>query len=102
MFLVKCDRIAYANKQFFERKFDEALVWFFKIKDNEEIIVPPKVSGLEVCLFDLYKLIIGHGGHEIITVKGLWIEIAQSFGFPGYYGEAFNKLFIDYLMHSHE
>ena len=102
MILVKNDQIAYKNKQFFEKKFDEALVWFFKIKDDEEIILPPKVSGKEICLFDLYKLIIGYGGHEIITVEGKWNKIAMTFGFPECYGEAFNKLFIDYMLHPHE
>ena len=77
-------------------------MWFFRIKDNIKVIIPPKISGLEVCLFDLYQSIAGYGGYEVITIDGLWNEIVQSFGFPGYYGEAFNRLFIDYLLHPHE
>ncbi|KAJ9558045.1 hypothetical protein OSB04_012659, partial [Centaurea solstitialis] len=47
-------------------------------------------------------LIACYGGHEVITVEGLWNKISQSFGFPGCYGEAFNRLFIDHLLHPHE
>lgn len=98
MVLTNCDRIVYKDKGLFMRKFDEALVWFHKIKSGEEITLPPKLAGLDICLFDVYKLIAVSGGHDKITREGEWSEMAMSFGYPECYGKAFKELFDQYLL----
>ena len=70
MVLANCNRIAYKNKGLFTRKSEDALTWFHKIKSGEEITLPPKLAGLKICLFDLYKLIVGSGGHRMISREG--------------------------------
>lgn len=102
MVLANCDRIIYKNKGLFSWKFEEALVWFHKIKSGEEITLPPKLAGLKICLFDLYKLIVGSDGHEKISREGEWEEIAMSFGYRKGYDQAFRRLFDQYLLHPQE
>ncbi|GKB52627.1 ARID DNA-binding domain-containing protein [Tanacetum coccineum] len=63
--LVKQDEIISQQWNTFREKFDKVLKWFYKSYLGKPIpgLIPPKINGVQIHLFDLYKLIEGFGGY---------------------------------------
>ncbi|GJY32231.1 ARID DNA-binding domain-containing protein [Tanacetum coccineum] len=101
MELMNTNKVAYKHKELFIRKFDDTLKWFHKTKAGKDLEgkLPPKISNLEICLFDFYKLVIYYGGYGKVSQIGKWKEIARYSGFPSCYDEDLKKIFEDYLLH---
>nr|GEX89454.1 hypothetical protein [Tanacetum cinerariifolium] len=63
--------------------------------------LPPKISNVEICLFDFYKFVNNYGGYGKISQAGEWMEIAMYYGFPNYCDEDLKKTFKGYLLLPH-
>ncbi|GKD02136.1 ARID DNA-binding domain-containing protein [Tanacetum coccineum] len=96
--MVNRDRIYYKNKEFFKMKIEKATSWFHKMKNGEDLALPPKVADLDICLLEFYRFVIKSGGLEAILRENEWSEMAMSFGYPECYGQAFSDLFDQYLL----
>lgn len=85
-----------------QKKFDDVLKWFHQNHTGEDMEnrIPPKVRR-EVCLFDVYKLIVNMGGYVEISKEDNWDEVAMSFGYPEEYGQSFEDMYDVYLLHAH-
>lgn len=92
------DRICGKNKRLFAKKFEEAIGWFHEMKNEIKLALPPYLAGIDVCLFDLHKLISSSGGYDLVTRKKDWNEMAMCFGYPDGYGEELHDLYDRYLL----
>ncbi|GJU67717.1 ARID DNA-binding domain-containing protein [Tanacetum coccineum] len=103
MKLMNTDNISYKHKEVFTRKFNDTLKWFHKTKAGKDLEgkLPPKISNVEICLFDFYKFVNNCGGYGKISQAGEWMEIAMYYGFPNYCDEDLKKTFEDYLLLPH-
>ncbi|GJT03274.1 ARID DNA-binding domain-containing protein [Tanacetum coccineum] len=101
MELMNTNKISYKHKEVFTRKFNDTLKWFHNAKAGKDLEgkLPPKISNVEICLFDFYKFVNNCGGYEKISQTGEWMEIARYYGFPSYCDEDLKKIFEDYLLH---
>ncbi|GJX29709.1 zinc finger, CCHC-type containing protein [Tanacetum coccineum] len=95
--------ISYKHKEVFTRKFNDTLKWFHNAKAGKDLEgkLPPKISNVEICLFDFYKFVNNCGGYGKISQTGEWMEIARYYGFPSYCDEDLKKTFEDYLLLPH-
>ncbi|GKB49676.1 cytochrome P450 [Tanacetum coccineum] len=104
MKLMNTDNISYKHKEVFTRKFNDTLKWFHKTKAGKDLEgkLPPKISNVEICLFDFYKFVNNCEAMEKITIpRSEWMEIAMYYGFPNYCDEDLKKTFEDYLLLPH-
>ncbi|GKE85446.1 ARID DNA-binding domain-containing protein, partial [Tanacetum coccineum] len=79
-------------------KIEKATSWFHKMKNGEDLALPPKIADLDICLLEFYRFVMKSGGHEAILREKEWSEMAMSFGYPESYGQAFSDLFDQYLL----
>ncbi|GKA68504.1 ARID DNA-binding domain-containing protein [Tanacetum coccineum] len=77
MELMNTNKISYKHKEVFTRKFNDTLKWFHNAKAGKDLEgkLPPKISNVEICLFDFYKFVNNCGDLK--------------------------KIFEDYLLHPH-
>ncbi|GJT00399.1 ARID DNA-binding domain-containing protein [Tanacetum coccineum] len=103
MKLMNTDNISYKHKEVFTRKFNDTLKWFHKTKAGKDLEgkLSPKISNVEIYLFDFYKFVNNCGGYGKISQAGEWMEIAMYYGFPNYCDEDLKKTFKDYLLLPH-
>ncbi|GKE32150.1 ARID DNA-binding domain-containing protein [Tanacetum coccineum] len=103
MELMNTNKIAYKHKEVFTRKFNDTLKWFHKTKAEKDLEgkLPPKISNVEICLFDFYKFVNNCGGYGKISQADEWMEIAKYYGFPSYCDKDLKKTFEDYLLLPH-
>ncbi|GKD09847.1 ARID DNA-binding domain-containing protein [Tanacetum coccineum] len=101
MELMNTNKISYKHKEVFTRKLNDTLKWFHNKKAGKDLEgkLPPKISNVEICLFDFYKFVNNCGGYGKISQTGEWMEIARYYGFPSYCDEDLKKIFEDYLLH---
>ncbi|GJR14654.1 ARID DNA-binding domain-containing protein [Tanacetum coccineum] len=101
MELMNTNKISYKHKEVFTRKFNDTLKWFHNAKAGKDLEgkLPPKISNVEICLFDFYKFVNNCGGYGKISQIVEWMEIARYYGFPSYCDEDLKKIFEDYLLH---
>ncbi|GKB65847.1 ARID DNA-binding domain-containing protein, partial [Tanacetum coccineum] len=103
MELMNTNKIAYKHKEVFTRKFNDTLKWFHKTKAGKDLEgkLPPKISNVEICLFDFYKFINNCRGYGKVSQTGEWMEIAKYYGFLSYCDEDLKKTFEDCLLLPH-
>nr|GEY49043.1 hypothetical protein [Tanacetum cinerariifolium] len=101
MELLNTNKISYKHKEVFIRKFNDTFKWFHNAKAGKELEgkLPPKISNVEICLFDFYKFVNNCGGYEKISQTGEWVEIPRYYGFLSNCDEDLKKMFEDYLLH---
>ncbi|GJY23447.1 ARID DNA-binding domain-containing protein [Tanacetum coccineum] len=101
MELMNTNKISYKHKEVFTRKFNDTLKWFHNAKTGKDLEwkPPPKISNVEICLFDFYKFVNNCGGYGKISQTGVWMEISSYYRFPSYCDEDLKKFFEDYLLH---
>ncbi|GJR48114.1 ARID DNA-binding domain-containing protein [Tanacetum coccineum] len=101
MELMNTNKISYKHKEVFTRKFNDTLKWFHNAKAGKDLEgkLPPKISNVEICLFDFYKFVNDCGGYGKISQTGAWMEIARYYGFPSYCDEDLKKIIEDYLLY---
>ncbi|GJT50636.1 ARID DNA-binding domain-containing protein [Tanacetum coccineum] len=101
MELMNTNKISYKHKEVFTRKFNDTLKWFHNAKAGKDLEgkLPPKISNVEICLFNLYKFVNNCGGYGKISQTSEWMEIARYYGFLIYCDEDLKKIFEDYLLH---
>nr|GEU73014.1 sodium/calcium exchanger NCL2-like [Tanacetum cinerariifolium] len=83
----------------FRGKFDKVVKWFYKSYLEKALHgpIPPKINGVQIHLFDLYKLIEGLGGYLSVYFGNEFGTIGEILGPSKQDGEEVKKCYIKYL-----
>nr|GEZ09789.1 ARID DNA-binding domain-containing protein [Tanacetum cinerariifolium] len=97
--LVKQDEIISQEWDTFRGRFDKVLIWFYKNYLGKPIPgqIPPIINGVQIHLFDLYKLVEGLGGYLSVYFGQECGEIGEILGLTKQYGEEIKRCYINYL-----
>ncbi|GKE56659.1 ARID DNA-binding domain-containing protein [Tanacetum coccineum] len=73
--------------------------WFFNhyLERSLPGSLPPIINGVEIHLFDLYKLIENLGGYLSIHFSQTFDKIGEIMGLPEGFGEEIRKCYMNYL-----
>nr|GEW83558.1 ARID DNA-binding domain-containing protein [Tanacetum cinerariifolium] len=96
---VKQDEIISQQWDTFRGRFNKVLKWFYKSYLGKPLPsrIPPKINGVQIHLFDLYKLIEGLGGYLSIYFGREFGTIGEILGLSKQGGEEVKKCYIQYL-----
>nr|GEW37332.1 ARID DNA-binding domain-containing protein [Tanacetum cinerariifolium] len=97
--LVKQDEIISQQWDIFRGRFDKVLIWFYKNYLGKPLPGPihPKINGVQIHLFDLYKLIKGLGRYLSVYFGNEFGTIGEILGLSKQDGEEIKRCYINYL-----
>ncbi|GKB68000.1 ARID DNA-binding domain-containing protein [Tanacetum coccineum] len=97
--LVKQDEIISQQWDTFRGRFDKVLKWFYKnyLKKPIPGPIPPIINGVQIHLFDLYKLIEGFGGYLSVYFGQEFGTIGEILGLSKQDDEDVKNCYIKYL-----
>nr|GEU95336.1 ARID DNA-binding domain-containing protein [Tanacetum cinerariifolium] len=97
--LIKQDEIISQQWDTFRGKFDKVVKWFYMSYLEKPLpgLIPPKINGIQIHLFDLYKLIEGLGGYLSVYFGNEFGKIGEILGLSKHDGEEVKKCYIKYL-----
>nr|GEZ43792.1 ARID DNA-binding domain-containing protein [Tanacetum cinerariifolium] len=97
--LIKQDEIISQQWDIFRERFDKAVKWFYKSYLEKPLHgpFPPKINGVEIHLFDLYKLVEGLGGYLSVYFENEFGTIREILGLSKQDGEEIKRCYIYYL-----
>ncbi|GKA11746.1 ARID DNA-binding domain-containing protein [Tanacetum coccineum] len=97
--LVKQDEIISQQWDTFRGRFDKVLKWFYKNYLRKPIPgpIPPIINGVQIHLFDLYKLIEGFGGYLSVYFGQEFGTIGEILGLSKQDDEDVKNCYIKYL-----
>nr|GEU76449.1 ARID DNA-binding domain-containing protein [Tanacetum cinerariifolium] len=83
----------------FRGRFDKVLIWFYKNCLGKPIPgpIPPIINGVQIHLFDLYKLVEGLGGYLSVYFGPEFGTIGEIIGLTKQDGEKIKRCYINYL-----
>ncbi|GJY47610.1 ARID DNA-binding domain-containing protein [Tanacetum coccineum] len=97
--LVKQDEIISQEWDSFRKKFDKVVKWFYNhyLEKSLPGPIPPIINGVQIHLFDLYKLIEGLGGYLSVYFENEFGTIGEILGLSKQDGEEIKRCYINYL-----
>ncbi|PWA97708.1 bulb-type lectin domain-containing protein [Artemisia annua] len=97
--LIKHDEVVSQEWDYFRKKFDKVVKWFYNhyLEKSLQGPIPPKINGVQIHLFDLYKLIEGLGGYLSVYFGQEFGTIGELLGLSKQDGEELKKCYINYL-----
>ncbi|GKB27691.1 ARID DNA-binding domain-containing protein [Tanacetum coccineum] len=97
--LVKQDEIISQQWDTFRGRFDKVLKWFYKNYLRKPIPgpIPPIINGVQIHLFDLYKLVEGFGGYLSVYFGQEFGTIGEILGLSKQDDEDVKNCYIKYL-----
>ncbi|GKE58931.1 ARID DNA-binding domain-containing protein [Tanacetum coccineum] len=97
--LVKQDEIISQQWDTFRGRFDKVLKWFYKNFLRKPIPgpIPPIINGVQIHLFDLYKLVEGFGGYLSVYFGQEFGTIREILGLSKQDDEDVKNCYIKYL-----
>nr|GEU53292.1 ARID DNA-binding domain-containing protein [Tanacetum cinerariifolium] len=97
--LIKQDEIISQKWDIFRERFDKVVKWFYKSYLEKPLhgLFPLKINGVEIHLFDLYKLVEGLGGYLSVYFENEFSTIGEILGLSKHDGEEIKRCYINYL-----
>ncbi|GKA77045.1 ARID DNA-binding domain-containing protein [Tanacetum coccineum] len=97
--LIKQDEIISQQWDTFRERFDKVVRWFYKSYLEKPLPgpIPPKINGVQIHLFDLYKLIEGLGGYLSVYFGNEFGTIGEILGLSKQDGEEIKRCYTNYL-----
>lgn len=84
------------------KRFQVLIGWFHEVMYGNKLALPLCVNGIDVSIFDVYKLVINYGGFEKVLEGKEWDDIAMSFGYEQKFGQEFKVMLVKYLLQPEE
>ncbi|KAM0038565.1 putative transcription factor & chromatin remodeling ARID family [Helianthus debilis subsp. tardiflorus] len=86
-------------KYFIEKKFEEMVDWFLKVKleINTRPLPAYAEDNKKICLLDLYLVVKREGGHRRVTDNHMWAVISKDMGLEYHDGELMRLMYAMYL-----
>nr|GEU44685.1 ARID DNA-binding domain-containing protein [Tanacetum cinerariifolium] len=93
------DDIVSQEWDFFRNRFNKVVKWFYNhyLERSLPGPIPPTINGVQVYLFDLYKLIEGLGGYLSVYFCQEFDTIGKIMGLSRGNGEEIKKCYMNYL-----
>nr|GEU74269.1 rhomboid-like protein 1 [Tanacetum cinerariifolium] len=97
--LIKQDDVVSQEWDKFRKKFDKVVKWFYNYYLDISLpgSIPPTINGVQIHLFDLYKLVDGLGGYLSVYFGQEFGTIGEILGLSKQDGEEVKKCYIKYL-----
>nr|GEY08604.1 ARID DNA-binding domain-containing protein [Tanacetum cinerariifolium] len=97
--LIKQDEVVSQEWDKFRKKFDRVVKWFYNYYLDRSLPgpIPPKINGVQVHLFNLYKLVESLGGYLSVQFGQEFSTIGEILGLSKENGENIKKCYIKYL-----
>ncbi|GJT86797.1 ARID DNA-binding domain-containing protein [Tanacetum coccineum] len=97
--LIKHDDIVSQEWDYFRNRFNKLVKWFFNhyLERSLPGSLPPIVNGVEIHLFDLYKLIENLGGYLSVHFSQEFDKVGEIMGLPKGNGEEIRRCYMNYL-----
>nr|GEY22818.1 ARID DNA-binding domain-containing protein [Tanacetum cinerariifolium] len=97
--LIKHDDVVNQEWDFFRNRFNKIVKWFYNYYLDRSLPgpIPPIINGVQIHLFDLYKLIEGLGGYLSVYFCQEFDTIGEIMGLSKGNGEEIKKCYINYL-----
>nr|GEW16548.1 ARID DNA-binding domain-containing protein [Tanacetum cinerariifolium] len=97
--LIKQDEVVNQECDRFRQKFDRVVKWFYNHYLDKSLPgpIPPIINGVQVHLFDLYKLVEGLGGYLSVNFGQEFSTIGEILGLSKQDGEEIKKCYAKYL-----
>ncbi|GKB96787.1 ARID DNA-binding domain-containing protein [Tanacetum coccineum] len=97
--LVKQDEIISQEWDSFRKKFDKVVKCFYNhyLEKSLPGLIPPIINGVQIHLFDLYKLIDGLGEYLSVYLENEFGTIGEILGLSKHDGEEIKRCYINYL-----
>ncbi|GJW33461.1 ARID DNA-binding domain-containing protein [Tanacetum coccineum] len=97
--LIKQDEVVSQEWDRFRKRFDRVVKWFYNHYLDRSLPgpIPPTINGVQVHLFDLYKLVEGLGGYLSVYFGQEFGTIGEILGLSKHEGEEVKKCYINYL-----
>ncbi|GKC30271.1 ARID DNA-binding domain-containing protein [Tanacetum coccineum] len=97
--LIKKDDLVSQEWDTFRKRFDIVVKWFYNhyLEKSLPVPIPPIINGVQIHLFDLYKLVEGLGGYLSVYFGQEFDTIEEILGLSKGNGEEIKKCYINYL-----
>ncbi|GJW31638.1 ARID DNA-binding domain-containing protein [Tanacetum coccineum] len=97
--LIKNDDVANQEWDFFRNRFNKVVKWFFNHYLDRSLPghIPPVINGVEIHLFDLYKLIENLGGYLSVHFCQEFDKVGEIMGLPKGNGEEIRRCYMNFL-----
>nr|GEW52233.1 ARID DNA-binding domain-containing protein [Tanacetum cinerariifolium] len=97
--LTKNDDVINQEWDFFRNRFNKVVKWFFNYYLDRSLPgpIPPVINGVEIHLFDLYKLIENLGGYLSVHFSQEFDIVGEIMGLSKRNGEEVTRCYMNYL-----
>ncbi|GJY83594.1 ARID DNA-binding domain-containing protein [Tanacetum coccineum] len=97
--LIKQDDIVNQEWDFFRNRFNKVVKWFYNhyLERSLPGPIPPTINGVQIHLFDLYKLVEGLGGYLSVYFSQEFDTIGEILGLSKGNGEEIKRCYINFL-----
>nr|GEX96768.1 ARID DNA-binding domain-containing protein [Tanacetum cinerariifolium]GEY04499.1 ARID DNA-binding domain-containing protein [Tanacetum cinerariifolium] len=97
--LIKQDDILNQEWDIFRNRFNEVVKWFYNYYLDRSLPgpIPPTINGVQIHLFDLYKLVEGLGGYLSVHFCQEFDTIGEILGLSKENGKEIKKCYMNYL-----
>ncbi|GKC55063.1 ARID DNA-binding domain-containing protein [Tanacetum coccineum] len=97
--LIKQDDIVNQEWDIFRNRFNKVVKWFYNYYLDRSLPgpIPPTINGVQIHLFDLYKLVEGLGGYLSVHFCQEFDTIGEILGLSKGNGEEIKRCYMNYL-----
>nr|GEZ12101.1 ARID DNA-binding domain-containing protein [Tanacetum cinerariifolium] len=97
--LVKIDDVVSQEWDYFRQRFNRVVKWFFNHYLNRSLpgTIPPIINGVEIHLFDLYKIMENLGGYLSVHFSQEFDMVGEIMGLSKGNGEEIRKCYMNFL-----
>ncbi|GJY57437.1 ARID DNA-binding domain-containing protein [Tanacetum coccineum] len=97
--LVKLDDVVSQKWDYFRQRFNMVVKWFFNhyLKRSLPGTIPPVINGVEIRLFDLYKIMENLGGYLSVHFSQEFDMVGEIMGLSKGNGEEIKRCYMNFL-----
>ncbi|GJZ74444.1 ARID DNA-binding domain-containing protein [Tanacetum coccineum] len=97
--LVKLDDVVSQEWDYFRQRFNMVVKWFFNhyLKRSLPGTIPPVINGVEIHLFDLYKIMENLGGYLSVHFSQEFDMVGEIMGLSKGNGEEIKRCYMNFL-----
>ncbi|GJS44893.1 ARID DNA-binding domain-containing protein [Tanacetum coccineum] len=97
--LVKLDDVVSQEWDYFRQRFNMVVKWFFNHYLNRSLpgTIPPVINGVEIHLFDLYKIMENLGGYLSVHFSQEFDMVGEIMGLSKGNGEEIRRCYMNFL-----
>ncbi|GKC47659.1 ARID DNA-binding domain-containing protein [Tanacetum coccineum] len=97
--LVKLDDVVSQEWDYFRQRFNMVVKWFFNhyLKRSLPGTIPPVINGVEIRLFDLYKIMENLGGYLSVHFSQEFDMVGEIMGLSKGNGEEIKRCYMNFL-----